>query len=98
MKKLQLKLAKYLFKQLGYKIAAIRAADGNIDIEGDKFLLQYVDVIGYLFNKYPIKRDIDTPWEKPSVFEKLSPEMIEEIEATTIPFPDEVKKQNETID
>lgn len=98
MKKLQLKLAKYLFKQLGYKIVAIRAADGNTDIEGDKFLLQYVDVVGYLFKKNPIKRNIDTPREKPSVFEELSPEMVKEIEATTIPFPDEVKKQNETID
>ncbi len=98
MKKLQLKLAKYLFKQLGYKIVAIRAANGNTDIEGDKFLLQYVDVIGYLFNKYPIKRNIDVPWEKPSVFEKLPPEILQEIESTTEPFPEEIKKQNETID
>lgn len=98
MKKLQLKLAKYLFNQLGYKIVAIRALDGNTDIKGDKFLLQYVDVVGYLFNKYPMKRNTDVPWKKPSVFEKLSHEVLQEIESTTEPFHEEIKKQNETID
>jgi len=98
MKKLQLKLAKYLFKQLGYKIVAVRASNGNTDIEGDRFLLQYVDVVGYLFNKLPMTRGTHIEWEAPSVFEKLSPELIQEIEATTEPFPEELKKQNETID
>ena len=98
MKRLQLKLAKWLLKRLGYKFVAVKAANGNTDIEGDRFLLQYVDVIGYLFNKHPMTRNNDVQWEAPSVLEKLSPELIQEIEATTEPFPEELKKQNETID
>lgn len=98
MKKLQLKLAKYLFKRLGYKFVAVRGANGNTDIEGDRFLLQYVDFVGYFFNKLPMTRNTDIEWEAPSVFEKLSPELILDIEATTEPFSEEIKKQNETID
>ncbi len=98
MKGLQLKLAKWLLKRLDYKFVAVRASNGNTDIEGDRFLLQYVDVVGYLFNKLPMTRSTDIEWEAPSVFEKLSPELIQEIEATTEPFPEEIKKQNETID
>jgi hypothetical protein len=77
---------------------AVKAGGGSTDIEGDRFLLQYVDVVGYLFNKLPMIRNTDIQWEAPSVFEKLSPELIQEIEATTEPFPEEIKKQNETID
>ena len=98
MKGLQLKLAKWLLKRLDYKFVAVRASNGSTDIEGDRFLLQYVDVVGYLFNKLPMTRNTDIEWEAPSVFEKLSPELIQEIEATTEPFPEEIKKQNETID
>jgi len=97
MKKLQLKLAKWLLKRLDYKFVAVRAANGNTDIEGDRFLLQYVDVVGYLFNKHPLKREYDV-LEFPSPINKLPPEVIAEIELTTEPFPEEIKKQNETID
>jgi len=97
MKKLQLKIVKYLLKRLGYKFVAVRATNGSTDIEGDGFLLQYVDVVGYLFNKHPLKREYDVP-EFPAPINKLPPEVIAEIELTTEPFPEELKKQNETID
>lgn len=115
MKKLQLKLAKYLFKRLGYKITAIKQTPitnrygekvikhnvyteiPTLFIEGDKELLRYTDVTGYISGKDPLKREYNLP-EFPSPINKLPPEVIAEIELTTIPFPETLQKQNETID
>ncbi len=123
MKKLQLKLAKYLFKRLGYKITAIKLPITNrygekvikhnvyaeiptLFVEGDKELLRYTDVIGYIGGKDPLKREskysylkydaTEFPWSTP--ISKLPPEVLAEIELTTTPFPEQIKKQNETID
>lgn len=116
MKKLQLKLAKYLFKRLGYKITAIKQTPitnrygekvikhnvyteiPTLFIEGDKELLRYTDVTGYIYGKDPLKREYDTPeFRWPTPVNKLPPEVIAEIELTTTPFSEETKKQNETI-
>jgi len=117
MKKLQLRIAKWLLKRLGYKITAIKQTPitnrygeevikhnvyteiPTLFIEGDKDLLRYVDVTGYISGKDPLKREYDTPefpWRTP--INKLPPEVVAEIELTTAPFPEEIKKQNETID
>jgi hypothetical protein len=95
MKKLQLKLSKWLLKRLGYKFVAVKAAEGYLDIQGDKFFLKYVDVVGFTFNKQPMKRNSDIQWEGPTVFEKRSPERVGANESTTEPFLEEIKKQNE---
>jgi len=115
MKKLQLKLAKYLFKRLGYKIAAIKQTPitnrygetvikhnaytevPTLFVEGDKELLKYVDVIGYIGGKDPHRRVYDIP-ESPTTISWLPPNVVAEIELTTTPFPEELKKQNATID
>ncbi len=50
---------KWLSHKLGYKIVMIKVG-GEIpqtSIEGDIDLLKYVDSVGYVFNKEPIKRD-----------------------------------------
>jgi len=119
MKKLQLRLAKYLLKQLGYKYVAIKQTPvsnvatyvlGNhapkhnaysetptLFIEGDRELLMYTDVVGFTNKKEPLRRNYNTP-EMPTPINKLPPDVLAEIELTTIPFPEEIKKQNETID
>ena len=115
MKKLLLKLAKYLFKRLGYKIAAIKQTPitnrygetvikhnayteiPTLFIEGDRELLKYIDFIGYVGGKDPLRRFNSTP-EFPSAISKLPPDVIAEIELTTTPFPETLQKQNETID
>jgi hypothetical protein len=117
MKGLQLKLAKYLFKRLGYKITAIKQTPitnrygeevikhnvyteiPTLFIEGDKELLRYTDVTGYIGGKDPLKREYDTPeFPWPTPINKLPPDVIAEIELTTVPFPETLQKQNETID
>jgi hypothetical protein len=118
MKRLQLRLAKWLLKRLDYKFVAIKQTPitnrygekvikhnvyteiPTLFIEGDKELLRYTDVMGYISGKDPLKRGYsyspEFPW--PTPISKLPPEVLAEIEATTIPFPEEIKKQNETID
>ena len=117
MKKLQLKLAKWLLKRLDYKFVAIKqtpitnrwgetAVKHNVYteiptlfIEGDKELLRYTDVTGYISGKDPLKREYDAPeFPWPTPINKLPPEVIAEIALMTEPFPEEIKKQNETID
>ena len=112
MKKLQLKLAKYLLKRLGYNYVAIKQTPvsnvatyvfGNrapkLCIEGDKELLMYTDVVGFVSKEEPLRRSYgaaEFPWSTP--ISKLPPEVLAEIELTTVPFSEEIKKQNETID
>ncbi len=56
MKRLHIKLIKWISNKLGYKIAILKAANGTTIIEGDKELLRYVDITGYFFKKEPLKR------------------------------------------
>lgn len=104
MKKLQLKIAKWLYKRMGYSVVAIRAENGTTDIISDVALSSYVDVVGFLTKKEPAifkrvySREVipEFPW--PTPISKLPPEVVAEIALMTEPFPEEIKKQNETID
>ena len=117
MKKLQLKIAKWLLKRLDYKFVAIkqtpvsntatyvlgRTSQHNVYggtptlwIEGDKELLMYVDTLGYLTEKEPLRRTYAVSRETGTV-KKLPAEVVAEIALNTVPFPEELKKQNETI-
>ena len=104
MKKLQLKLAKWLYKQMGYSVVAIRAKNGTTDIISDGALLSYVDVVGFLTEKEPAifkrvySREVAPEFPWPTPISKLPPEVVAEIALMTEPFPEEIKKQNETID
>ena len=115
MKKLQLRLAKWLLKRLEYKFIAIKqlpvttqygerlikhnvyTETPTLFIEGDKELLKYVDTTGYLSKKEPLRRTYSIAKEGGPV-QKLPAEVVAEISLNTEPFPEELKKQNETID
>ena len=56
MKRIPALTVKWLANRLGYKVIMIKAANATTTIEGDRELLRYVDVVGYLFKKEPIKR------------------------------------------
>ena len=56
MKRLHVKFIKWLSNKFGFKIIMIKMGNGGIQIEGDKELLQYTDVVGYTFKKEPLKR------------------------------------------
>ena len=107
MEKLQLKLAKWLLKRLDYKFVAIKqtATKHNVYteiptlfLEGDKELLVYVDTMGFLTKKEPLRREVAPEFPWPTPISKLPPEVVAEIALMTEPFPEEIKKQNETID
>ena len=116
MKRLQLKLAKWLFNQAGYKIAAIKQTPitnrygekiikhnvyteiPTLFIEGDRELLVYVDTMGFLTKKEPLRSEVAPEFPWPTPISKLPPEVVAEIALMTEPFPEEIKKQNETID
>jgi len=74
MKRLHVKLIKWISNKFGYKIAMLKAANGTTLIEGDKELLCYVDVSGYFFKKEPLKRNYPKSVSYPSAF--VEPERI----------------------
>ena len=47
------KIAKGILKLQGYKIVIIRVQNGHTHIDGDKELLKYTDITGFLYNKEP---------------------------------------------
>jgi len=115
MNKLQLKLAKWLFKRMGYKFVAIKQTpvfnvatyvEGpkhnvyteipTLFIEGDLELLKYVDTVGYISNKEPLRREYNVAKEHIQVH-KLPAEVVAEITLTTEPFPEELQKENEKL-
>ena len=108
MQRLQIKLASWLLHRLNFKFVAIKqtatkhnvyAEIPTLFIEGDKELLAYIDTVGYLTKKEPLRRDLvepEFPW--PTPISKLPPEVVAEIALMTQPFPEEIKKQNEKID
>lgn len=53
-----IKLIKWLSHKMGYKIAMIKIGGEvhGITIDGDKELLQYIDITGYTFKKEPLSR------------------------------------------
>ena len=52
------KIIKWLSHKMGYKIAMIKIGGEvhGITIDGDKELLQYIDITGYTFKKEPLSR------------------------------------------
>ena len=56
----------------------------------------YVDTVGYLTEKEPLRRPHVVSTEA-STIQKLPAEVVAEIALNTVPFPEELKKQNETI-
>jgi hypothetical protein len=103
MKKIKLRLAKWLYKQMGYSVVAIRAKNGTTDIISDGTLLSYVDIVGFITQQEPaitkrVYPQVDDWGDDSSAITKLTEEVLAEIEATTEPFPEKLKKQNETID
>ena len=56
MKKLHVKLIKWISNKFGYKIAMLKASNGTTTVEGNIELLRYVDISGYFFKKEPISR------------------------------------------
>lgn len=111
MKRLYLKLAKWLLKRSDYKFVAIKQTSissvatyvrgdeaPTLYIEGDKELLVYVDTLGYVLKKEPLRREVEPEFPWPTPISKLPPEVVAEIALMTVPFPEEIKKQNETID
>ena len=76
MKRLHVKLIKWVSNKFGYKIAMIKIAGESpgITIEGDIELLRYVDISGYTFKKEPLKRNYPKTVLYPSAF--VEPERI----------------------
>ena len=56
MKRLHVKIIKWVSNKFGYKIAMLKAKNGTTTIEGDKELLKYVDISGYFFKQEPMTR------------------------------------------
>jgi len=58
MNRLHVKFIKWLANKFGYKIAMVKVSNRTTSIEGDKELLRYTDLPGYLFKKEPLRRII----------------------------------------
>lgn len=56
MKRYPALLVKWLANRFGYKIGMIKIVNGETRIEGDKEVLRYFDISGYVFKKEPINR------------------------------------------
>ena len=57
MKRIPILIIKWFANKLGYKVAMLKKVNTKQSIiEGDKELLQYVDIIGYFFKKEPLNR------------------------------------------
>lgn len=57
MKRLHVKLIKWLSHIFGYKIVMLKGGDAKTIVEGDSEVYPYVDISGYFFKKEPIKRN-----------------------------------------
>ncbi len=78
MKRLHIKLIKWISNKLGYKIAILKAANGTTIIEGDKELLRYVDITGYSFKKEPLKRTFPK-FVEPEPIKPLTSEQLKDL-------------------
>jgi len=56
MKRIPALFVKWLANLFGYKIAMLKVKNGTTTIEGDKEILRYLDISGYIFQKEPINR------------------------------------------
>lgn len=78
MERLHIKLIKWLSNKFGYKIALIKASNGTTTIEGDKELIRYVDITGYVFKKESLKRTYPK-FAEPEPIKPLTPEQLKEL-------------------
>lgn len=56
MKRYPALVVKWLANKFGYKIGMIKIRNGEHRIEGDKEVLRYFDISGYIFKKEPFNR------------------------------------------
>lgn len=56
MKRYTALVVKWLANKFGYKIGMIKIRKGETRIEGDKEVLRYFDIRGYIFKKEPFNR------------------------------------------
>ena len=78
-----IKIIKWLTHKMGYKIAMIKIGGEvpGLTIDGDKELLQYVDITGYTFKKEPIKRTYPKFIESKPI-RPLTPKQLKELGIT----------------
>ena len=78
-----IKIIKWLAHKMGYKIAMIKIGGEvpGLTIDGDKELLQYVDITGYTFKKEPIKRTYPKFIESKPI-RPLTPKQLKELGIT----------------
>ena len=88
MERLKLKLVKWLANRFGYKIAMYKVQLGDLPkkaptvwIGGDQELLAYVDKVGYLLKKEPLKRVLKKTPDFPEreLIKPLAPELVKEL-------------------
>lgn len=58
MKRLHVKLIKWLSNKFGYKIVMLKGKNGKTIIEGNREVLPYIDISGYFFKKEPLRRNV----------------------------------------
>jgi hypothetical protein len=78
MKRIPTLIVKWFANKLGYTIVMLKASNGTTTIEGDKELLRYVDVTGYVFKKEPPKRTYPK-FVEPEPIKPLSKEQLKEL-------------------
>ena len=80
MRRLHVKLIKWISNKFGYKIAMIKIGGKvpGITIEGDKELLRYVDITGYSFKKEPLKRTFPK-FVEPEPIKPLTSEQLKDL-------------------
>ena len=79
MKRIYIKFTKWVLNRIGYSIVIIKAGEGEVNIDGDKELLRYVDIIGFLWKKEPIKRDIGPNISKKDSIKPLTNEQLKKL-------------------
>ena len=52
-------IVKKISNLMGYKVVMIRKSDEKINFISDGELFEYVDSVGYIFKKEPLKREIE---------------------------------------
>ena len=68
MKRLHVKLIKWISNKFGYKIAMLKASNGTTTVEGNIELLRYVDISGYFFKREPLSRTSKAPTSAKEMF------------------------------
>lgn len=70
---------KWLSARIGYSIAMVKAKDGVIYIEGDRNLIKYFDVSGFISKASPLKRVHDKTYTEPTPLKRLSSEELHSV-------------------